>query len=224
MKTQIIPPVFFVICGLLLTQNSSAMGFKKPTLVQGTRFLYRGPQPTGHAAEIAQMGISEVVIFKNDVKGEVETESGELIEAGFNKTQIYKIPMEWKKLNIKKSCRQTMAALQVLIDAERSGRALLFHCTAGEDRTGMLAGLAQMLLVKTTTNQTFTYELCDRGYSDGDRKKPLSVVGEIEKGLSPLFFTLAQKIEKGEISIDRLDPEICDDLRVDQVQAYACPR
>lgn len=216
---------FTFLALIVFAASAQSAGFKNPARIEGTQFLYRSSEPLGKAQVLKKMKIAEVLIFKNSTKkNEVEQEIEELQEVGYTSEQIHHIPMEWKKIDIKKACVRTIQALQILVRAEQSRRSTLVHCTLGEDRTGMVSGLVSMLFSKSTVRETFENELCANGYSDGNPDKSAYVVFEIERGLSRLFFALGKKIEKGELTVDRLDANICDDLSLDQTHILSCTR
>jgi hypothetical protein len=53
--------------------------------------------------------------------------------------------------------------------------------------------------------------MCKNGYADGNTKKPESVSGSINYGLTPLFFKIATKIEN--LSPNRyISPEVCSNI------------
>ncbi|MEK7356186.1 MAG: tyrosine-protein phosphatase [Bdellovibrionota bacterium] len=157
-----------LVCGL-----AHAAPFTTPARIPGTKHLYRGAQPIGHPDVLTKSGIDVVVIFKNDTKGEVKREKDELTAEGTKRMRpfvVHHIPMEWKQIDSKRACEQTIQALTVLLAAEKAGANAYVHCTAGEDRTGMVSGLARMLLNGETTDKIFADELCENGYSDGGGK------------------------------------------------------
>ena len=79
--------------------------------------------------------------------------------------------------------------------------------------TGALAGLAKMLFSGADLNTAFENEMCEKGYSAGNPRKPVyypaPVAAAIRQELTPLFLKLAYKIEKGEITLDRLSTSAC---------------
>jgi hypothetical protein len=205
-----------LLFAILLTLPSVVLAapFDVPVQVPGTDHLFRGAQPVGHSQVLVDAGITEVVIYKNDTRGEVVREITELKEVGFSDRQIHHLPMKWKDIELTESCEHTIKALQILIRAERDGKNTYFHCTAGEDRTGMIAGLSRMLLNRDSAEEVFSNEMCAQGYSDGNPNKPAPVTQAIEKGLTPLFFALAEKIESGALNTENLLPEMCGKLEV----------
>ncbi len=175
--------------------------------------VFRGKEPKKQITELAQLGITDVIIFKNDVRGEVVQEIAGLQQLGI---KTYHIPFRWKEYpSMVEACEQTVDALNIIQVVKSKGGKVFFHCTAGEDRTGMLAGLYRMLEERLNTQTIFTTEMCPRGYSDGNPNKPLLVSSAIEKELTPLFLALSAKIERGEWRYGKLiNKATCRNLRV----------
>lgn len=176
--------------------------------------VFRGREPKTLVSELKELGISDVIIFKNDVKGEVLSE----IEA-LNELQIksHHIPFKWKDLeSMELACEQVIDALQIIKRVKRRGDKVYFHCTAGEDRTGLLAGLYRISEENLSVQEAWDEELCARGYGDGNRRKPKIVTNAIHQELSPLFFALAEKIKSG-----HLTKKSCKSLNIVPAQ-YRC--
>jgi hypothetical protein len=205
----------FALLLLVFPFVTQAFDYSEPKLITGTKHLYRGAQPIGHAADLADFGIDVVVIFKNDVKGEVVREKTELAQAGYSQSAVHHSPMAWKDINLKLSCQQTIEALQVLLRAEAQEKNAYVHCTAGQDRTGLVSGIARMILTGESTEQIFQQELCANQYSDGNPNKPYKVVKAIEQGLTPLFFALAKKVEANELTAETLSTQLCETLKIE---------
>src|SRR3990167_8646658 len=104
--------------------------------------VLRGMQPDapGEIDMLARWGVTDVVVFKKATGSEVTDETDRLIAAGLDSDRIRHIPFKWQGFrNFQEGCRQLVEALQILRSVERSrGRAVYFHCTYGEDRTGAL--------------------------------------------------------------------------------------
>ncbi len=159
--------------------------------------VFRGRQPEKLVDELAHIGISDVIIFKNDVKGEVAKEISELNRLGI---KSHHIPFRWKQYpSMVEACEQIVEAITVIKNVKSVNGKVFLHCTAGEDRTGTVMGLYRMMSEKMTQAQVFRSEMCPRGFSDGNPNKPKAVTSAIEAELTPLFVTLAGKIERGEV-------------------------
>lgn len=191
--------------GLIITTSSWALTSPFASTVKGitignthevTQGILRGSQPGKKLAELAEHGIKEVIIFKSQTKNEVDQELAELKALGI---KSHHIPFRWKELeSVQIACEQTVKALQLLRKAQKASRPLFFHCTVGEDRTGLLAGLWRMEQENLSTEEAWQSEMCERGYADGNPKKPWVVTKSIHQELTPLFLALAEKIEAGE--------------------------
>lgn len=174
--------------------------------------IFRGREPKKLITELKDFGITDVLIFKNDVKGEVEQEIAGLRSLGI---RPFHIPFRWKEFaSMEEACGQVVDALNLLYKVKQNGGAIFFHCTAGEDRTGMLAGLYRMLEENLSSAKAFRYEMCNRGYSDGNAHKPGLVTGAIQKELTPLFVALSQKVESGAWTLGRISKRSCLGLKV----------
>lgn len=191
--------------GLIITTSSWALTSPFASTVEGitignthqvTQGILRGSQPGKKLTELAEHGIKEVIIFKSQTKNEVDQELAELKALGI---KSHHIPFRWKELeSVQIACEQTIKALQILRKAQKASRPLFFHCTVGEDRTGLLAGLWRMEQDNISMEEAWQSEMCERGYADGNHKKPWVVTKSIHQELTPLFLALAEKIESGE--------------------------
>ncbi len=172
--------------------------------------VFRGRQPEKKVDELAHIGITDVIIFKNDVKGEVVKEIADLNRLGINP---HHIPFRWKQYpSMQEACEQIIQAITIIRDVKKVNGKSFLHCTAGEDRTGAVMGLYRMMSEKMTMNQVFRGEMCPRGYSDGNSHKPVAVTGAIEQELTPLFVTLAGKVERGEWKLNSMPKSSCKNL------------
>jgi hypothetical protein len=175
--------------------------------------VYRGKEPRNLVDELAHIGITDVIIFKNDTKGEVVKEISNLKTLGI---KAHHIPFQWKAFtSMHEACEQTVDALNIIHKVKLVNGKVFFHCTAGEDRTGMLAGLYRMLEEKALKAKVFKEEMCARGYSDGNSHKPGMVTGAIQKELTPLFNALSAKIESGEWKLGKITKKSCQGLVVE---------
>ena len=211
MQWSLLLILFFSINAESSIQNFSA--------IDEASTVYRGKEPGKNLTELKKMEITDVIVFKNDVRGEVSRELGELESLGING---HHIPFQWKDItSMKVACEQVIEALTIIQTVRSSGGSVFFHCTAGEDRTGLLAGLFRMLNESMDTETAFADEMCAKGYSDGNFRKPKTVTSAIENGLTPLFLELARKVESGEISFDKLDKKVCRNFKVSK-QILTC--
>ena len=174
--------------------------------------VFRGREPKKLISELPAIGITDVIIFKNDVKGEVVKEM-----AGLKALNIttHHIPFRWRDYpSMTVACEQIVDALNIIQQVKANRGKVFFHCTAGEDRTGTLAGLYRMLEERISVKVAFEDEMCERGYSDGNKHKPALVIEAIEKELTPLFVALSRRVEKGEWQLGRLNKNSCLNLKL----------
>ncbi|MGZ3709319.1 MAG: hypothetical protein ACXWPM_11360, partial [Bdellovibrionota bacterium] len=176
---------------------------------QGT--VYRGSAPGGQVGELAKFGFTDVLIFKNDLHGEVAAEKSALIASGIPGSHIQTIPFRWNQLPpFREACRETVSALQFVMGVLHTpGRTGFFHCTMGEDRTGFLAGLTRLLVDRWDTRRAFDQEMCRNGYEAGNPRKPQAVVRAVRSEITPLYLRLAALIEQGKLSESDLDALVC---------------
>jgi protein tyrosine/serine phosphatase len=161
-----------------------------------TPHIFRSAQPNRLISEVVEFGFSDVIIFKNEVKNEVQKQISFL---ELHEVRHHHIPFPWKDVtNPEETCLQVIDALEIINRVEKQNGKVLVHCTAGEDRTGLLMGLIRMQKESMRLEEVFAEEMCAKGYADGNTKKPRQVTGPIHKALTPLFIALAQKIENGE--------------------------
>lgn len=172
--------------------------------------IYRGAQPTGKENEAAAIGVNSVLIFKKPVRSDVDKEIQRWKQLGFDETQIHHIPAEWQGQDPAQDCEFAVAALQLMKQAlETPDSQLYVHCTAGEDRTGLLMGLTRVLREGWTVDQAFRNEMCAYGYSEGNPHKPAHVTDKINRGLTPLFLRLVQLHSQKRFSWKQLDASVC---------------
>jgi len=176
------------------------------------RSLIRGSQPLSKSMELKAWGITDVIIFKSPTRNEVADEITALTALGIRTTHI---PFKWKNLESPEvACRQVVQALQIMKQNRSEGKVTFFHCTVGEDRTGLLAGVWRMLDDGYTRSHAWTNEMCPNGYADGNRMKPKAVAEAIHAELSPLFYGMAKKIKEGQLTLETLDAEVCKTLDI----------
>lgn len=176
--------------------------------------VYRGSQPVGKEDQLVKLGITDVLIFKNQIKDEVNQEIENLKAAGLQKSHIYYIPFEWKiGANEVDQCRRTISALEILLRVySTENRSIYFHCTVGEDRTGLLAGLFRQLIEDGNRDQIFESEMCKKGYEAGDKGKPPQVIKQIRAVLTPLYMKISNAITRNEITTENLNENFCNSV------------
>ncbi|MBY0451700.1 MAG: tyrosine-protein phosphatase [Bdellovibrionaceae bacterium] len=177
--------------------------------------VYRGraPKPEEYK-KLVKKGITTVIIFKNQNKTEVDDEIKGLQKIGFAPEKIHHIPLQWKDITSEKqACEQVVQALAIVNEVESSERdKVFFHCTVGEDRTGILAGLSSQLLGLRDQRMGYAKEMCRKGYSSGNPNKPADVSAQVEKYLTPLYLKISAMITNGQITRSNVNPEVCKNL------------
>jgi hypothetical protein len=158
--------------------------------------VLRGMEPRKALTELVDYGITDVIIFKNPTKNEVQDEIDLAKTLG---VKTHHIPFRWKGLeSAQKACEQVVEAVLLIQKLEDNGKKTFFHCTVGEDRTGFLAGIYRMTTQSWDADKAFKKEMCANGYAEGNPTKPGMVTGAIHKELTPLFDYMSEKIEAGE--------------------------
>jgi len=197
--------------GLQSKLPSSIKGIDLPNAHYVSRKVVRGNQPINYIADLKKLAITDVLIFKNSTRGEVELEQALLVKNGWPKEQIYTIPFRWKNITSDETaCRQTVEALSLLLDIPKyKNRKIFFHCTVGEDRTGLLAGLFRMVSQDWSSERAFRQEMCTRGYEAGSPVKQKEIVDIIRSELTPIFTQMAEDIESGKLTKRNLSLNYC---------------
>lgn len=182
--------------------------------IDGASLLMRGMAPKApQFDELEAAGVKAVLIFKNATGNgsDVEDEQAELARRGFDAARVHHIPFRWKEIaSFKEACEQTVDALAFLKKQEAARKKTFFHCTVGEDRTGMLAAMAR--LVRTpgaSASELFQMEMCENGYGQGNPQKPFTVTRALDEELTPVYRKLAFLVKSGAITASNLDASAC---------------
>lgn len=172
--------------------------------------VLRGMAPLGRLEELVNYGITDVLIFKNQTRNEVDKEIAGLKELGYEDNAIHQIDFRWKNMESEQvACEQSVEAFKLIQATKEWGGRIFFHCTVGEDRTGFLSGLYKMMSSNISRNKAFYYEMCENGYGAGNPQKLWVVVNAIRNELTPLFKKMAKAIELGMLSLDQLNQVDC---------------
>ena len=200
--------IIFLFISLLVSQV--AFGQIK-NYHQLTEQVFRSAAPGKNTGFLAKAGFTHVLIFKNEIKNEVELEIKDLEKIGIQRQNIFTIPFAWKDMGLlEDSCDQVVMALDYLAQIEKSKtNKILFHCSMGEDRTGALAGLYRMLYSGWELDKAFQVEMCANGYEAGDKGKPMSVVTSVRNEVTPVFLAVASLILQKKISFNNLNRQVC---------------
>jgi hypothetical protein len=186
--------------------------------------VLRGSAPGAKVSELVRAGVTDVVIFKNATGREVENEIAALMNAGVRSTRIAHIPFLWRDIpDMRAACAQVVRALALLDRVYQSSRRkVFFHCTAGKDRTGLLAGLFRLLERGGDPRKIFRDDLCAHGYAEGDRGKPPAVAAAVRQFLTPLFLGVAQLIAERRLAPGSLRTSACRALRLPPTNDFRC--
>lgn len=190
----------------LRIQNAHAVG------TSGMIFRGMAPRSDDDYADLVATGIGAVLVFKNQTgTDDVGEEITALTGAGLAATRITNIPFKWKDIGtFTDPCTQTIDALKFIATSVKAGKKTFFHCTVGEDRTGLLAAVHRLLNEPSlTADKAFDEEMCERGYAAGNPLKPSFVTSALDKGLTPLYQKLAYLVATGKIRANALDASVC---------------
>ena len=189
----------------------------------------KAPANTAQMQELLDLGVTEFLIFKNEVKSEVQKETAALKKLGVAESSITHIAFPWKDLHdFKSACTMTIQALRTIEQAVDQNKSLYFHCTVGEDRTGYLAGLWGLWAgTYKTVPESVEKELCARGYEAGNPDKPYkNVVLKIRETLTPTYLKMIMVLSEARIQDQELTEDLCDQeptLKV-AVKNYYCTK
>mgnify|MGYP000614725282 CR=1 FL=1 len=181
--------------------------------------ILRGMEPRTPVEfeELHAEGIERVVIFKNTT-GQ-DNVGKEIAAWGLPAKDLLHIPFQWKDLDgFKKPCEQTLEALRFIKASKAASKKVFFHCTVGEDRTGLLAALHGVLFEGADARDAFDADMCEHGYGSGNPQKPGFVLGKLEDGLTPLYRSMAFLISEGVLTGDleaaacATEPNVPDDF------------
>lgn len=170
------------------------------------------PLSSQHIAELKKNHIRKVLVFKNFSDSGAKNKLNQLYSAnGFKKQDIHWISFPWKNIHdYRRACNQTVEALKYIKENENSGVA--FHCSVGEDRSGLLAGILRQARDGWSKDKAFKEEMCAHGYADGAENKDEFVKIQIHKALSPLFDYLSLAVATKSLQWHALSSEVCDDI------------
>jgi hypothetical protein len=192
-------------------------------LVEERGEIYRGSEPKEKVQDLIKIGITDVLILKNDTRGEISKEIKALKAAGISDKRITHLDVTWKDADFVETCTQYITGLKHINEVLNSShRKMYFHCTAGEDRTGMMAGLVRQLQEKETAERAFYKEMCEKGFADGNPGKPYEVSSQIYSSLLPVYEHLSRLIKSNELSWTKLSPSVCKKPRIQSTSKLRC--
>ena len=172
--------------------------------------VYRGMAPLGKIEELKKFGITDILIFKNQTRDEIDRERAEVADIA-PEIRITQMDFPWHNVDSYiETCETTIDALRLMRSIDRNPtRKLFYHCTVGEDRTGLLSGLWDMLKFGKKAPYVFKNQMCENGYEAGNPQKPAYVVNEIRDDLTPMFLMMAKKVEIGKLKMRNLTKSVC---------------
>lgn len=207
MKPHFFAALFVFLAALVSHPTFAQTGIKNFHTVDTKGQVLRGGQPGKKISELVKLKVTNVVIVKNQLNTEVDDEIQALKAEGI-RSDVF--PLEWKEgMSLSKACHHVIDAVQTIQKYKRAGKKVFFHCTAGEDRTGLVAGLFRMVDQGWTSNKAFKQEMCANRYSDGAGDKPKNVTDSISKTLTPIFVALGKSITDS----GSLNPSVCAKVR-----------
>lgn len=192
--------------------------------------VIRGAMPAGLENLLVKDQVEKVLIFRKQVRDEVDREKGNLAKAGLKTENIFNVPFDWTiKPEFKAACGQIVEALNILRRAEQEKKKIYFHCTVGEDRTGILAALYRVAFDKVAVKEAFAGEMCARGYSAANKVKPDFVIDKIQENLTPLFKNMAVLLSESHAGSGLVPLSLCNKLPTHKAVALSaegdeCPR
>lgn len=203
--------------GLASPFASDVAGIDIPNahVVGGNAKLLRGMAPRNDAEldQLKAAGVVAVLIFKNQTGNghDVTDEITDLGTRGLASSRISNIPFKWKDLDsFEESCSQTVDGLAFIESNLAAGKKTFFHCTVGEDRTGLLAAMRRLVSEPNLDPKTaFTEEMCENGYGAGNPLKPAFVIASLDKALTPLYRQLAWMVKQGTLRSGSLNANVC---------------
>jgi hypothetical protein len=185
-------------------------------LAHGKGRVFRGmaPYELHHIEELKKIGITDVLIFKTAENRDDLMEEMSLFQRyAYSDRKVQHIPFKWKDIkSFKEACLQSLQALRLLKSIRDSqDQKIFFHCTVGEDRTGYMSGLFELLSRPDELENVYQEEMCRWGYADAAPDKPIErVVKPIHETLTPTFFKMAELVRQRKITWENLSDSVCD--------------
>lgn len=195
--------------------TAAGIGIPNAHAVGGGSLLLRGMAPRDDAdyTDLLNAGVAAVLVFKNQTGTghDVADEMQELEDRGLAAARVVNIPFQWKDLgSFQQVCEQTVEAMKFIATNVAAGKRTFFHCTVGEDRTGLLAAAHRLATEPGLgADRAWDEEMCERGYGGGNPLKPAFVKGQLEGGLTPFYQKISWMIATGKISSASLSTAAC---------------
>ncbi len=197
--------------GLSSPFDSSVDGISVPNThwVDPDHMILRGMEPRTpeQFGELHAAGVERALVFKNSTTQ--DDVPGELAAWSLPEGDAIQIPFAWKDYTgFQEPCEQTVEALRFVRESVEAKKKVFFHCTVGEDRTGYLAALYDVLYQGANANDAFDRDMCEHGYAGGNPQKPFFVLGALGRGLTPLYREMAFLVHEGLLT-DKLESGAC---------------
>lgn len=186
---------------------SSVEGLDVPNShIVGDSYIIRGQTPRNRDeyGQLLDIGVSQVIIFKNQTKNEVDAEL-EILKKLKIKTTHIEFP--WKDITeFAPVCEKALNALKILKENNDREITTFFHCTVGEDRTGVLAALfLQVLGAERDIEKLHREEMCQKGYEVGNPKKHGHVAKTVRENLNPVFLKMSYLLKKANYKLQNVN-------------------
>lgn len=158
------------------------------------------PQIPADYEQLKKANVKRVLIFKefsDSAAGTLEAEMQSLASIGIERELVTKIDFPYHGFkSYQRGCEMIIQGLNVIKAAQIAKETILFHCTVGEDRTGVLSGLFKLFQHKALdVADVFETQMCEYGYERGNPFKPANVNANIKNDLTRLFMFVASKIK-----------------------------
>lgn len=171
------------------------------------------PRDDDDYQDLLTAGVAAVLVFKNQTGTghDVADEIQELKSRGLAASRVVNIPFKWKDLgSFEETCKQTVEGMKFIATNAAANKKVFFHCTVGEDRTGLLAAAHRLANEPGLgADKAWDEEMCERGYGGGNPLKPAFVKGQLEAGLTPFYQKISWMIATGKIKADSLSAAAC---------------
>lgn len=187
-----------------------------PNTHEVTPGILRGgsPRHRNDLKSLFEHGVDKILILKKENRSEVQDETRDALTVGFRADQIQHIPLNWVGLKaFRPACLMVKDGLLALQEASRSHKKIFFHCSVGEDRTGVLSALwLKWNNPAETKMDLFKSAMCPYGYAEMNPKKIPSTVKKIHESMTRLYGAMYDRIDALQTEGKALEELPCEDL------------